>query len=100
MIKPHHAAAHYLRWLYYYPAEPNMGVCTSLGATDVVICSDSVTDLISLDAAQDAGNETALDNILREAIRAERAVVTDQPLASLVQETFNPLQSCSAKPPR
>lgn len=83
--------------IYYYPAQPGMGVCNSLGDTDLVLCSDDVSDLQNLKAASDSGNETL---VLKEVdmIRAAGRGINAEPQPVYVK--YNPLKWCSATPPK
>lgn len=73
-----------------------MGICNSLGDTELVLCSDDVSDLQNLKTASDSGNETLVLNEV-DKIRAAGRGINEEP--QTVWVPYKPLRFCSDKPP-
>lgn len=83
-------------WLYYYPAQEDMGLCLSLGDTDLAMCSPEVKDLIDLRDASDTGNNKTLTDTIDRIVDSGRGLYGER---LKVDRPYNPKAGCVAQPP-
>lgn len=82
--------------IYYFPAQDGMGICSSLGDSPMTMCTDTVSELLTLQDAMNSGSESAYINAINAVIRSGRAVVSN-PMP--FDTAWNERRGCSAVPP-
>eukprot|EP00882_Tetradesmus_deserticola_P004011 GHRQ01004238.1.p1 GENE.GHRQ01004238.1~~GHRQ01004238.1.p1 ORF type:complete len:666 (+),score=115.43 GHRQ01004238.1:226-2223(+) len=83
-------------WLYYYPAQDGMGLCLTLGDTELAMCSAEVRDLTDLRDASESGNNQTLTDTVDRIINSTRGLFGQR---LKVDRPFNPKAGCVAQPP-
>lgn len=83
-------------WIYYYPAQEGMGLCLTLGDTELAMCSPEVKDLLDLRDARESGNNQTLTDTVDRIVNSTRALYAQR---LNVDRTYNPKQGCNANVP-
>jgi hypothetical protein len=83
-------------WLYYYPAQEKMGLCLTLGDTELAMCSPEVKDLLDLEDAQKTGVNKTLTDTIDRIVNSTRGMYAER---LKVDRQYNPKAGCSAVPP-
>ncbi|KAI8468451.1 MAG: PHM/PNGase F domain-containing protein [Monoraphidium minutum] len=86
-------------WIYHYPAMPQQSICSSLGDLPVHLCMEEVSPLLDLKEASDAGNTTALANIILKLQKDGKAII-GSPAKPTQGLEWDPASGCSAALPQ